>query len=291
MAAFTLIEMLVVIAVIAILAGLLLPALSRAKQAAHSAVCRSNVRQLGIALISYVGDHAAYPMFIRPRTNAPPDAPAWWFQQLETYSGATWPATNYLTPRQPVEANTGLYVCPGYSRLPGVFALSALASYREQTIPAGSYGYNWTGGSLYRDPLLGLGGGPARIGRPSVWDVRESEVSNPSGMIALGDAALLLAPAGESKGKIVGCSNLAEALWNIPVRIDLGMERPPTLPGDYDSPVVAMRRRHGGRWNIVFCDGHVENVRTKALCGRSDDVLKRWNKDNLPHRDLLGSGF
>lgn len=55
--AFTLIELLVVVAVVALLISILLPALQAARRASQQVVCRSNIRQVGLAAILYAQDH------------------------------------------------------------------------------------------------------------------------------------------------------------------------------------------------------------------------------------------
>ena len=63
---FTLIELLVVIAIIAILAAMLMPALQQARAAANASNCKSNMKQIGTALLSYAPDFEYLPMMVTP---------------------------------------------------------------------------------------------------------------------------------------------------------------------------------------------------------------------------------
>src|SRR5438105_11936047 len=77
-AAFTLVELLVVIGIIALLISILLPALGKARSAAKSTVCLSNLRQMG----------TAWCMYLQDSKGRLPDSI--WHQQPNGISGQRW---------------------------------------------------------------------------------------------------------------------------------------------------------------------------------------------------------
>lgn len=112
--AFTLVELLVVVAILALLAALLLPVLSKARQSPHRAACLSNLHQQGIAWRLYLDDHAGRFPDRRDLKSALPGGYRPW---------ASWPASD---PRAGwaalVLSNTlGMgkaWSCPGASSAP-----------------------------------------------------------------------------------------------------------------------------------------------------------------------------
>src|SRR6058998_2774448 len=84
-AGFTLVQLLVVIGMIALLIGILMPVLSKARAAANRTACRSNIRQLGIGILMYCNNNRGYfPTCAYPADGVPggdvqmPDDWIWW---------------------------------------------------------------------------------------------------------------------------------------------------------------------------------------------------------------------
>jgi len=121
-----LIELLVVIAIIGMLATMLLPQIGKFQERAQSVVCMNNLRQIGIGVLSYVGEHDnTYPI-IEPN----PDSPV--------YDPAA-EATPLYVELEPYGVTQQVLRCPSDIKGPNYFAQ------RTTTIDGKTYGtsYQW----------------------------------------------------------------------------------------------------------------------------------------------------
>jgi prepilin-type N-terminal cleavage/methylation domain-containing protein/prepilin-type processing-associated H-X9-DG protein len=255
-AGFTLIELLVVIAIIGVLVGLLLPAVQQAREAARRINCSSNVRQLGVAMHSYMSAHKKFPcQKIDDDTRyAASVAGSWtpggkalfWFGEVDytTDSNGTLDVTK--GPLQPYfESSASVLQCPNFSE-------SMLEEVKFGDRIATAFGYNsqlGPGSGGYYDPS------PYQDKAYRIRDVPET-----SRTVAFAETAMIYfgAPYG-----------LREQLG--------GFSKPSTA-----DPVVHFR--HGGGFaNAVFVDGHVEGFSRKFRKGpwTSDGQVTQMKFHNI----------
>ena len=107
---FTLIELLIVIAIIGILAAMLLPALSKAKELAKEISCVNNLKQLHLGWFNYAGDNND---FLPPGN----DGSYFWSQYLQPYINE--PESYKIPASYPNFKANGLLACPGFTISPG----------------------------------------------------------------------------------------------------------------------------------------------------------------------------
>ena len=134
----TMIELMIVIAIIGILAALLLPALFQAKKRAQRIQCIGNLRQLGIGLQVILSSDHGYPLFME-NTNG-----SWINQMMHEGLGEAGSITNYI--------RNGVWHCPSLQQLKA----------GDNYLPI-SYGYNFGGvvSDENADDNFGLGGRPS----------------------------------------------------------------------------------------------------------------------------------
>jgi prepilin-type processing-associated H-X9-DG protein/prepilin-type N-terminal cleavage/methylation domain-containing protein len=250
--AFTLIELLVVISIVAILAALLLTALTRGIGMARRTYCANNLRQLGQAMQMFVADKHTYPLVAI-------DYPDHYTGWANTLAGAgldipyQWEKPAHYPPQS-------VWHCPS-AYLPEGFDIQS------------DYGYNCYGMSARTDTnSLGLGGHHiwVDVTHQPAPPVNESEVVSPSDMIEIGDG-------------FKGGDGVIQDGWPYLWRT-YGVQE----VDEYIGSTKRAYSRHQGKANVVFCDGHVESPTLQFLfADTSDAALSRWNRDHLPHREKL----
>jgi prepilin-type processing-associated H-X9-DG protein/prepilin-type N-terminal cleavage/methylation domain-containing protein len=252
--AFTLVELLVVVGIIAVVIALLLPVISRARRQARSVVCLSNLRQLGFAYQMYTTRN-------RGKSSGFGDPESYWPYVLEPELGGN--KEVLLCPEAREHGPAQYYVDDmpiGSPRLGSSFL--AWAQVAPETLP----GRSW----YFMQSSYGM----------NAWLFRLRPTGSPNGMEATRDFFISL-PAKESDG-IPLFADCAVA-FAYPFHADpppRNLVTPMPLSGDWGPDVCGMHgfcmARHGRAINVVFLDGHARRVPLEELW------QLKWHRQFVP---------
>jgi prepilin-type processing-associated H-X9-DG protein/prepilin-type N-terminal cleavage/methylation domain-containing protein len=176
--AFTLVELLVVLGVVALLVAILLPALQRGNRSARSAGCKSNLRQLGTAMMLYVQETHRYQGFYT-------------FFTVDELRNQSWGCAPGIARWLPyLGGNHRVFYCSAQSSLniPAVYPLLTTNGMAMEA-PI-SYGWNAMGTGIESPPRRDLGLGPRWKEGGLCETILETRVLVPADMISITDNEL-----------------------------------------------------------------------------------------------------
>lgn len=269
--AFTLIELLVVISIIALLVGILLPALGAARQSAQSIVCMSSNRQIGLASTTYGVDNKDH--FVRYRetwgNGFPPGMGSLWtstlyngeyMTDLKGYTCASTEHNNEILEADPEAPHTEKWLYPDIG-----MNSSNIGSIQRQAGFSNIANYTYSG-TVSSGPSKGTPYSQMGI-TPRIGDVLKS-----SQMIYFADTV--------DKGKQfipgVGLQDLERGSLFV-------FDYADTSSRTYGRP----HARHKLGLNITFADGHAESIKLTAgdLIPKADAVEMYGSDDPTSYDD------
>lgn len=241
--AFSLPEMLAIIAIVIIILSLLLPTMKLMRGQGRSAMCRSNLHQQGLGLVVYASESNHYPGAHTWSHNTPGNNWVIWPARVRLFADGQdtrWFWCPDAEPWSQWTVNFG-------SGLPRAYGFKADEVRLQWNTPF-SYGYNNWGTADFAVPQYGLGG----LSEHADWgELPKFKVKYPGMMFAVGDAQV-------------------DGVWD--AFIDHNQE-----------PEYPAARHPNGIANIVFCDGHVEGLELSNILTIVGSEVCRWNNDGKNH--------